>query len=133
MQKLNYNPLFVVGVSALCVVGVFAVSLIFRSDHQQSALHESNNTETRLWAVSNTQVSLPNIDNKQKNSNSEPPDISVTASISTSVIDDSYCSGHCRESLERLRLLFDLNDDEYEKILGRSDELATYLLSLIHI
>jgi len=128
MQKPTYNPLFLVGVSALLLIGVFAVCLIFQSDHQKSSheksvLHELNSTEIRSEVVADTRVSRQKVDNKYNDSKAEP----VNVSVSNSAVEDSYCSEQCREDLELLRLQVGLNDDEYEKILGRSDELAAYL------
>ena len=123
MQKSTYSPLFIVGVSILIVVGAVATSWIFRSDHQYDVLDQKNATQIASSIVSNTPVSQPKIDPSQNNNNDEPLDISS----STSSVTDNDCSQHCRTSLETLKLPAGLSDEQFEKILGRADELAAYV------
>jgi len=121
MQKSDYNPLFIVGISILFIVGAVGTSWIFRSDHQYDVSDQENDTKTVSSTVLDTSFSPPEIDPNQSNSNIEP----LNSSVSTSVTDDG-CSQYCRAGLELLRLPDGLSDDQYEKILGRASELATY-------
>ena len=112
MQKLTYPALFVVGTLAV----VWALLL----DHQ-ATLPEPKTDAENPWTDLDTLDALMNIGNNQIDSDPE------SADILTPEPDDLYCGERCLDGIEILRFPSGLTDHEYENLLGRIAELATFL------
>jgi len=113
MQKLIYTALF--------IIAVFALALwIYKPNNEANPLSSNNSTSTAL-AISSPPTSPYKISHTQHENASEQLSVSMSETIT---ID---CNNLCRENIALLSLSSVLDDDEYEELLGRTDQLAQYL------
>ena len=110
MQKLTYVTLF--------VVSIFSVFWLFRPSHQATQKEPNITTISPLIKL-NTMASLNKVDDEQRIKDSKLSHIPE--------IVDSHCNELCNESLAWLNIQDVLTDEEFEKAMSLSDELAVYL------
>ena len=110
MQKITYITLFVIGIFS-------AFWLFYLGD--ETTLQDKNATVIRPLIDSNTVESLNKVNDKH------PPESSET--LNTSTVIDGHCDEFCNKALEWLNIQNGLTDEEFEKAMSMSDDLAIYL------
>lgn len=108
MQKLTYIVLF--------VVGLFSVFGVFLSNHEVTSQESTVTTVSQPAEFHSVGAGV-----KDEENNNEPKLDNVL--IET----DSNCNEICKEGIEWLTLQANLTDEEFEKAMSRSSELAEYL------
>ena len=113
MQKIIYTILF--------ISGVFALALWIHKPINETNLLNSTDTSSTPLTVSSSPTSPFEINRTQHENASEQLNVSMSE---TNTID---CNHTCRDNIELLSLSSVLDDDKYEELLGRTDEIAQYL------
>ena len=110
MQKITYITLFVIGIFS-------AFWLFYLGD--ETILQDKNATVIRPLIDLNTVESLNKVNDEQ------PPESSEILNTSTAI--DNHCDESCNKALKWLNIQNGLTDEEFEKAISMSDDLAIYL------
>lgn len=113
MQKIIYTILF--------ISGVFALALWIHKPINETNLVNSTDTSSTPLTVSSPPTSISEVSDTQHENASE------YLNVSMSEINTIDCNYTCRDNIELLSLSSVLDDDKYEELLGRTDEIAQYL------
>lgn len=113
MQKIIYTILF--------ISGVFALALWIHKPINETNLVNSTDTSSTPLTVSPPPTSISEVSDTQHENASE------YLNVSMSEINTIDCNYTCRDNIELLSLSSVLDDDKYEELLGRTDEIAQYL------
>lgn len=114
MQKLTYIVLF--------VLGLFSIVGMFRPNHEVTSQQSSVTTVSRsaeFNAVEANALLWFDVEDEENNNESTLANVLVET--------DYHCNELCKEGLEWLNLQDGLTDEEFEKAISRSSELAEYL------